>query len=53
MRHEVFNQWLNEKISIEQVIEQLDKAQLDPEFYKSYVNEIQSVLLATLSNSVL
>ena len=53
MRHEVFNQWLNEKISIEQVIEQLDKAQFDPEFYKSYVNEIQSVLLATLSNSVL
>ncbi len=53
MRHMVFDQWLNEKKSIEQVIMQLDQAQFDPEFYKSYVSEIQSTLLTTLSNSVL
>ncbi len=53
MRHMVFDQWLNEKKSIEQVITQLDQAQFDPEFYKSYVREIQSTLLATLSSSVL
>ncbi len=33
MRHEVFNHWLNEKKSIDFVIENLREANFDPEFY--------------------
>ena len=33
MRHEIFDQWLNEQTSIETVIENLSLANFDPEFY--------------------
>ena len=36
MRHEVFDHWLNEKLSIDHVIENLAKANFDPEFYTQY-----------------
>lgn len=42
MKHEVFDQWLTEKRSIDYVIENLIKANFDPEFYKKYEDEIQS-----------
>lgn len=42
MRHEIFDNWLNEKRSIEYVIQNLKKANFDPEFYRKYESEIQS-----------
>jgi NAD(P)H-nitrite reductase large subunit len=35
-RHEVCNRWLNEKRSVEYVLEHLSDANFDPEFYKHY-----------------
>lgn len=43
MRHEVFDQWLNEKATVETVIEQLSKANFDPEFYPQYEPQIRSL----------
>jgi NAD(P)H-nitrite reductase large subunit len=40
MRHEVFDQWLTEKRSIEYVIQYLAEANFDPEFYKTMEAEI-------------
>ncbi len=40
MRQDVFETWLNEKRSIEQVIRNLALANFDPEFYKNYEKEI-------------
>jgi NADPH-dependent 2,4-dienoyl-CoA reductase/sulfur reductase-like enzyme len=42
MRHEVFDRWLNEKRSVDFVIEHLTEANFDPEFYTRYEKEIQS-----------
>ena len=36
MRHEVFDQWLNDQTSIETVMENLGQANFDPEFYTQY-----------------
>lgn len=40
MRHEVFNQWLLEKRSVDHVLAHLRAAQFDPEFYKRYETAI-------------
>lgn len=40
MRHEVFNQWLLEKRSVDDVLAHLRAAQFDPEFYKRYETAI-------------
>ncbi|MCX2718141.1 NAD(P)/FAD-dependent oxidoreductase [Lentiprolixibacter aurantiacus] len=40
MRHEVFDRWLNEKRSVEHVMEYLADANFDPEFYKTYEKQI-------------
>lgn len=40
LRHEVINNWLNEKKSILDVLQQLEKANFDPEFFKSYEKDI-------------
>jgi NAD(P)H-nitrite reductase large subunit len=42
MKHEVFDRWLNEKRSVDYVIENLKKANFDPEFFKNYEKEIQT-----------
>ena len=42
MRHEIFDQWLNEQTSIETVIENLSLANFDPEFYTQYETQIIS-----------
>lgn len=39
-RHEVCDRWLTEKRSIEYVLEHLEDANFDPEFYRHYENEI-------------
>ncbi len=40
LRHEVFDRWLNEKQTIEYVLQHLKDANFDPEFYKKYEYEI-------------
>jgi NAD(P)H-nitrite reductase large subunit len=40
MRHEVFDQWLNDQTSIETVMENLSQANFDPEFYTQYESQI-------------
>ena len=40
MRHEIFNRWLNEKKSIDDVLSNLTNALFDPEFYKNYLPSI-------------
>ena len=45
MRHEVFDRWLNEKRSVDFIIQNLKTANFDPEFFKSYEKDIQSEYL--------
>ncbi len=40
MRHQAFEKWLNEKRSVEYVLEHLADANFDPEFYKKHEKEI-------------
>jgi NADPH-dependent 2,4-dienoyl-CoA reductase/sulfur reductase-like enzyme len=40
MRHELFDMWLKEKMTIESVMQNLRTANFDPEFYQSYESEI-------------
>ncbi len=40
LRHEMFDRWLNEKQTIEYVLQHLKDANFDPEFYKKYEDEI-------------
>src|SRR5690606_13344314 len=45
MRHEVFDRWLSENRSVDYVIENLRKANFDPEFFRRYEGEILGVYL--------
>ena len=45
MKHEVFDKWLNEKRSIDYVIQNLKEANFDPEFFKNYEKEIKSTYI--------
>jgi NADPH-dependent 2,4-dienoyl-CoA reductase/sulfur reductase-like enzyme len=40
MRHELFDRWLTEERTVDQVMEQLADANFDPEFYRHYEKEI-------------
>ena len=40
MKHEVLDNWLNEKQSVDYVLENLRQSNFDPEFYKKYEHEI-------------
>jgi len=42
LRHETFDAWLSEKITVDEVIENLHKANFDPEFYKQHASEIRN-----------
>jgi len=42
MRHEVWNRWLEQKMKISEVIENLEDANFDPEFFKHYEDEIRN-----------
>lgn len=42
MKQEVFDKWLNEKRSVDYVIQNLKQANFDPEFFKKYEKEIQT-----------
>lgn len=39
-RHEFFDQWINEKATLSQVLSNLDKANFDPEFFNKYQDSI-------------
>ncbi|WP_418262408.1 NAD(P)/FAD-dependent oxidoreductase [Flavobacterium faecale] len=41
MRHEFFDSMLSTKKSVEEVVHQLEKAQFDPELFRSHTKEIQ------------
>ncbi|MFN2261526.1 MAG: NAD(P)/FAD-dependent oxidoreductase [Psychroflexus sp.] len=40
LRHEVFDYWLNNNATVDEVIQNLKAANFDPEFYKRYENKI-------------
>ncbi len=40
MRHETFDKWLTEKRDVDYVMNHLSEANFDPEFYKTFENEI-------------
>ncbi|MBL4653937.1 MAG: NAD(P)/FAD-dependent oxidoreductase [Flavobacteriales bacterium] len=40
LRHHVFDAWLNQKVTVDHVLQHLKDANFDPEFYKQYENEI-------------
>lgn len=48
MRHEVFDEWLTEKRTIDFVVDHLSEANFDPELYKHYETEIQNEFLSNL-----
>ena len=51
MRHEVFDEWLTEKRTIDFVVDHLSKANFDPELYKHYETEIQNEFLSNLQTA--
>ncbi len=52
MRHETFDRWLNEKRSVEHVMEYLKDVNFDPEFYSKYEEEIVSSFNAQLGTQI-
>jgi NADPH-dependent 2,4-dienoyl-CoA reductase/sulfur reductase-like enzyme len=42
IRHEVCNQWLNERASVHRVVKELRQANFDPEFFKQYEPAFQA-----------
>ena len=40
LRHELFNKWLNEKASVEIILQNLSAANFNPEFFKTYESKI-------------
>lgn len=52
MRHEFFDTVLNEKKSVDFVVENLKKANFDPEFYKHHEKEISSLFKQTLAATI-
>ena len=40
MRHEVFDRWLTDNVSVDYIIEHLMEANFDPEFYRHFEKEI-------------
>lgn len=51
MRHEFFNTVLNEKKTVQFVVDNLKKANFDPEFFKHYEKEIQQSFYAKVLTS--
>jgi len=52
LRHELFDKWIKEKYSIEEVIKNLRIANFDPEFFKSYEKEIVSEFNTKFSSNI-
>jgi len=41
LRHEVFDRWLNDQITVDHVVDHLDEASFDPEFYERFASTIK------------
>ncbi|RFC53643.1 NAD(P)/FAD-dependent oxidoreductase [Brumimicrobium aurantiacum] len=52
LRHELFDQWLNEKRSIQYVLQNLKSANFDPEFYTSFEKEIVEAFNQEFDDSI-
>jgi NAD(P)H-nitrite reductase large subunit len=52
MRHEVFDHWLKNKVGVEEVMTNLKTANFDPEFQKSFENDIVSKFNKDFSRTV-
>lgn len=52
LRHELFDKWIKEKYSIEEVIKNLKIANFDPEFFKSFEKEIVSEFNTKFSSNI-
>lgn len=46
MRHEIWDQWLNQKLKLNEVVKNLKKSIFDPEFFKAHETEIQALFNA-------
>ena len=53
LRHEVMESWLNDQKTIDEVIEKLEVAHFDPEFYKRYYTAIQKAFQSNLKTTAL
>ncbi|MBN2869291.1 MAG: NAD(P)/FAD-dependent oxidoreductase, partial [Flavobacteriaceae bacterium] len=51
LRHEIFDKWLTEKRDLDYVINHLEQANFDPEFYKRFENEIKASYNNTLQTN--
>ena len=51
LRHDVFDKWLTEKRDLDYVINHLEAANFDPEFYKRFENEIKASYNNTLQTN--
>lgn len=52
LRHELFDQWIREKRTIQFVLENLATANFDPEFYRTFENEIVLKFNETFQTSI-
>jgi NADPH-dependent 2,4-dienoyl-CoA reductase/sulfur reductase-like enzyme len=52
LRHELFNRWLNEKRTVEYVLEHLKDANFDPELYATYEDAIVSKFNADFGQNI-
>ncbi len=53
MKQQVFDTWLNEKRSVDYVIQNLKQANFDPEFFKRYEKEIMKEYLSLTETAIL
>lgn len=51
MRHEVFDRWLTEQRNLDYVINHLEDANFDPEFFKRFENDIKNTYNNTLQTN--
>lgn len=42
MRHEIWDQWISDKLKVNEVMEKLEEANFDPEFFKAYEFDIRN-----------
>ena len=52
LRHELFDQWIREKRTVHYVLENLATANFDPEFYRTFENEIVQKFNETFNTSI-
>jgi len=51
-RHEVCEKWLAEEADLHTVVKQLNLADFDPEFYKSYIADVQALYTSSTGKTI-